>query len=431
VRVHLIGIGGIGISGLAKYLHFQGYSVSGSDQKSTKIVDDLRRLGIQVATPHTADIIDDSISYIIHSAVIKSSNVEVIRAKELGIETLSRSEAIGRVLEGKRVFSVCGAHGKSTTGAMLSAIIDESSIIGAYNKLYNSNVKYVESENLVFEADESDGSFLNSNPHYAIVTNTEPEHMEFYSYNFDVFYKAYYDFLLKAKKRVINAEDDFLKYFDQDSIKLYPSKDIGELKSILLDGEPYIQFPLKDLGDFTVWGFGEHIAVDASLSILTAIDFGIDVETVRERLKTYRGNEKRFDILQNLEDFVLIDDYGHHPTEIEATLKSAIQYGEMRDMSEIIAIWQPHKYSRTVDNMEHFQRCFDGVSKLIILPVWEAGEEPIEIDFKTLFSKYSPIFSESLKVSDGVVELSSGEEIESGIVIGFGAGDITYQLRGK
>jgi UDP-N-acetylmuramate--alanine ligase len=430
LKIHFIGIGGVGISGLAKYLHFLGHTVSGSDRISSKMTRDVSESGIQVAIPHTADLITNDIDYIIHSAVIPQTNVEIVRGKELGIKILSRAEALPMILEDKKVFSICGAHGKSTTGAMLSVLIDESSIIGAYNKVYDSNARYCESgENLVFEADESDGSFLNSNPYYAIVTNCEPEHMEFYNYNLDSFYKAYHDFLEKSKKRVINAEDPFMKDLDLEAIRLYPSKDIKNIKSFLYNKEPYIKFELKDFGEFSVFGFGEHIAVDSSLAILTALDFGIEIETVRERLKNYRGIEKRFDILQNSDDFILIDDYGHHPTEIEASLKATFEYAKMRNIDEVVAIWQPHKYSRTLDNIEHFQSCFQGVSKLIILPVWKAGEEHVEIDFEKLFSQYNLEFSDRIETTNGKVKLSNGETIEKGLIVGFGAGDITYQLR--
>ncbi|EJF07749.1 UDP-N-acetylmuramate--alanine ligase [Thiovulum sp. ES] len=429
MRIHFIGIGGVGISGLAKYLHFLGHKISGSDVITSKMSRDVAGLGIPVSIPHSGDLIDSEIELIVHSAVIKPSNPEIIRGKELQIKILSRAEALKFILKDKKVFSICGAHGKSTTGAMLSVLIEENSIIGAYNKTYGSNVKYCEGENLVFEADESDGSFLNSNPFYSIVTNCEPEHMEFYNYDYGTFYKSYHQFLEKSKKRVINAEDPFMKDLDLEAIRLYPSKDIKILRSFLFENEPFIEFSLKEFGTFSVFGFGEHIAIDASLSILTALDFGISVDEVRERLKNYRGIEKRFDILQNRDNFILIDDYGHHPTEIEATLGSAIQFAKMRGIENITAIWQPHKYSRTLDNIEHFQRCFNGVSKLIILPVWKAGEEEVEIDFKTLFSRYNLEFTEKLQTEKGCVRLSNGDKLESGLIIGFGAGDITYQLR--
>ncbi len=429
MKIHLIGIGGIGISGLAKYLFFQGHEISGSDNSSGKTVKDLEKIGIKVWVPHQVQAITNDIDLIIYSAIIKSSNIEIQTAKKLGIKTLSRKEALPIILKDLKVFSICGAHGKSTTSAILSSILQTSSIIGAYNKIYNSNVNFVQGDDtLVFEADESDASFLNSNPYYSIVTNTEPEHMEYYNYDYDKFYQAYYDFLKMAKVRVINREDPFLAKFNLDAISLFPTKDIKNIQTILKNDEPFTKFQLKDFGEFEVWGFGKHIALDTSLAILTALDFGFSPNKIRQNLLEYRGIEKRFDILQKNDNFILIDDYGHHPTEIKVTLKSAFEYAKLLNIDEVIAIWQPHKYSRTIDNLEEFTKCFMGVSKLIILPVWEAGEEKVDIDFKTYFSKYNPIFTDKIITKNNQIQFNN-HTISQGLVIGFGAGNITYQLR--
>ena len=429
MKIHLIGIGGIGISGLAKYLFFQGHEISGSDNSSGKTVKDLEKIGIKVWVPHQAKAITNDIDLIIYSAIIKPSNIEIQTAKKLGIKTLSRKEALPIILKDLKVFSICGAHGKSTTSAILSSILQTSSIIGAYNKIYNSNVNFVQGDDtLVFEADESDASFLNSNPYYSIVTNTEPEHMEYYNYDYDRFYQAYYDFLKMAKVRVINREDPFLAKFNLDAISLFPTKDIKNIQTILKNDEPFTRFKLKDFGEFEVWGFGKHIALDTSLAILTALDFGFSPNKIRQNLLEYRGIEKRFDILQKNDNFILIDDYGHHPTEIKVTLKSAFEYAKLLNIDEVIAIWQPHKYSRTIDNLEEFTKCFMGVSKLIILPVWEAGEEKVDIDFKTYFSKYNPIFTDKIITKNNQIQFNN-HTISQGLVIGFGAGNITYQLR--
>ncbi len=432
-KVHFIGIGGIGLSALARYLKQEGYSISGSDIKSTKITQALESEGMRVSIPHNAQCVHDQ-DMVIISAVIKEDNIEVIEARKKGIPVLSRREALLFILKDRRVFSVCGAHGKSTTSAMLASMVDGSVIIGAESKQFNTNMFYAKSDNIIFEADESDESFLNSNPYIAIVTNAEPEHMEYYNYDYDRFYGAYKRFLESAKIRVINAEDEFLGTLHElDAIRLYPSQDIREISSVICDNEPYTSFVLKDLGRFEVWGMGEHIALDASLAILAAVH-EIDVEVARERLKQYKGIKKRFDILHKSDRFILIDDYGHHPTEIKATLKSALKYAQMMNQKSVTAIWQPHKYSRTVDNLKAFVSCFEGVDRLIILPVWKAGEKEVFIDFETEFARHKPIFAEKLKRQGLSIEVMKDEAslltLDQGLVIGFGAGDITYQLRG-
>jgi UDP-N-acetylmuramate--alanine ligase len=432
-KIHFIGIGGIGISALARFLKQKGYEISGSDIKASKITKELEEEGVNVTIPHDENAIDNQ-DYVVYSAAIKESNAELAKARKMGKNVFSRKDALLFILKEKRVFSVCGAHGKSTTSAMLASLIEGSMIIGAISKQFNSNMLLHESDNIVFEADESDESFLNSNPYIAVVTNAEPEHMEYYNHDLNRFYGAYTNFLLSAKIRVINAEDDFLKTLTKlDAIRLYPSHDIKDLRYFIRNDEPYTAFTLKDLGSFEVYGIGYHIALDASLAILAALN-DLPLEKIREKLKEFRGIKKRFDIIKSSKDFILIDDYAHHPTEISATLKSAKIYAQMMGFGQITAIWQPHKYSRVTDNLEAFTKCFKGVHELIILPVYSAGEAEIKIDFESEFSSYNPLFADKIEREESAIAvLKDGKvlrKIDKGFIIGFGAGDITYQLRG-
>lgn len=432
-KVHFIGIGGIGISAIARFLKEKNFIISGSDIKETQTIIDLRNEGICVITPHSADIIQDQ-DIVVYSAAIKPENTELIAAKEKGIKCLSRKEILPFILNDKRVFSVAGAHGKSTTSSMLASLVDGSVIIGAISKQFGSNMKYFESENVIFEADESDSSFLNSNPYLAVVTNAEPEHMEHYDYDLDKFYAAYTGFLQRAKVRVINAEDEFLSTLKMDCIKLYPSKDITDLKMVLRNYEPYMSFNLKNLGTFEVFGIGEHIAIDASLAILAA-NCEVGLESIRENLAKYKGIKKRFDILKASKDFILIDDYGHHPTEIKATLKSAKEYANMLGISQITVIWQPHRFTRLKANLQSFKTCFEGVDDIVILPVYSGGEADNGINLKKEFKELRPNFAKRVFNKDGAItfndEFDVKHRIDEGLVIGFGAGDITYQLRGE
>ena len=429
-KVHFIGIGGIGISAIARFLHEKGFIISGSDIKESPTTRELAAQGIDVITPHSKAAIKDQ-DFVIYSAAIKPDNIELVEARSKGLQCLSRKEALPMVLEGKRVFSV--AHGKSTTSAMLSSLVEGSVIIGAISKQFGSNMKYEPCDNVIFEADESDSSFLNSNPYLAVVTNAEPEHMEHYGYDLEKFHAAYRGFLERAKVRVINAEDEFLGTLKLDAVRLYPSVDITELSMIVRDFVPYTAFNLKNLGKFEVLGMGEHIAVDASLAILAALN-ETSLAQIRQNLLNFKGIKKRFDILTASRKFVLIDDYAHHPTEIKATLQSVFEYAKLLGITKITAIFQPHRFTRLSANLEAFKECFEGIDELVILPVYAAGETPIDINLKEEFKRYNPVMTQKVaRESEGVVftdEFGVKNLLDDGLVIGFGAGDITYQLRG-
>ena len=436
MKIHFIGIGGIGLSALAKLLANDGHQISGSDIRQSDITDDLAlNFGAKITIPHHADAVE-GVDRVIYSAAVRPNNPEYQRAKELGIELLSRKESLKTILGDKIVYAVGGAHGKSTTSAMLASIIPNSNaLIGAISKEFGSNVRHADNNRVVFEADESDESFLNSNPYLAIVTNVEPEHMEYYEYDEERFYNAYKNFLNLAKVRVINGEDGFLSSLDIDAIRLYPSKDITNIKFVLVNGEPYTKFTLKEFGDFEVFGFGNHIALDASLAILGALEMGETIENIRDNLINYKGIKKRFDIIQNYEDCVVIDDYGHHPTEIKVTIESLQAYKKLRGFKKLNVIWQPHKYSRTLDNLQAFVECFEGVDELTILPIWSAGELKVDIDLKGAFSRYKLHMADKIRRKDGVVQIIQDnniiQEYHQDLITAFGAGDITYQIRGE
>ncbi|EAI3916700.1 UDP-N-acetylmuramate--L-alanine ligase [Campylobacter upsaliensis] len=425
-KIHFIGIGGIGISALARFLKEKGYEISGSDLKSSKITKELESEGVKVFIPHGEENVCGK-DLVIYSAAIKEENKEFKHAKALGIKCLSRKEALPLILKDKKVFAVAGAHGKSTTSSILASLFDDASvIIGAVLKEFGSNMIYKESERLVFEADESDNSFLNSNPYLAIVTNVEAEHLEHYNNDLSKLHNAYADFLNAAKIRVINAEDHFLRNYKGEALRLYPSLDIKNVSMQIEDYKPLTRFEFKDLGQFSVFGMGYHLALDAALAIMAALEFE-DVEQVRLKLKNYQGIKKRFDILYADEDLAIIDDYGHHPTEIKATLSAAKEYAKLANYSKITAIFEPHRYTRLVANLEHFKEAFSEVDALVILPVYAAGEDEIKIDLRTHFPK--ALFIDDIKREGKFLVANKGELFDNGLIIGFGAGDISVKLR--
>ncbi|MEA3384793.1 MAG: UDP-N-acetylmuramate--L-alanine ligase [Campylobacterota bacterium] len=430
MRVHFIGIGGIGLSALARFMQHSGHTVSGSDIKDTPITKKLSSEGVKITIPQSARAIDGQ-DLIIYSAAVLNDNVEILEAKKQQLILLPRKDALSIIMQKTKNYCICAAHGKSTTTAILSSILQSSAIIGAISKEFDSNFRYID-DTLCFEADESDESFILSHPFCSIVLNTEPEHMEYYNYDENRFYAAYKKFLDIAPLRVINAEDDFLKDYKEDAIRLYPSKDISNIEFYLKDDEPFTKFQLKDLGIFEVWGFGEHIALDASCAILAAKET-LNIEIIRTNLAKYKGIKKRFDVVQKSKELVIIDDYAHHPTEIKVTVNSVKLYQNFKKLKPFIIIWQPHKYSRTIDNLESFKECFEGCDELIILPVWTVAEEIKEIDFKKEFSNYNTTLVDKVNTFNGKIELIEEDKITrtivNGIVVGVGAGDITYQLR--
>jgi len=436
VKIHFIGIGGIGISALAKFMAGDGHTISGSDIRQSEITDELAlKFGAKITIPHHGDAVEDA-DMVIHSAAVRKNNPEYMRAAELEIPLYSRKEALKFILKEKRVYAVGGAHGKSTTSAMLAELLPgANAVIGAISKAFHSNVRTAKNGEVVFEADESDASFLNCNPYMAVVTNVEPEHMEYYDYDLERFYAAYEEFLRLASIRVINAEDPFLGALEMDAVRLFPSRDISGIEYLLIDEEPYTRFELLGKGSFEVFGIGEHIALDASLAILAALNAGADLEEIRSGLKNYRGIKKRFDIIEKRAECVIIDDYGHHPTEIKATMDALRIYAKMLGFSRIRAIWQPHKYSRTIDNLQGFVEAFEGVDELVILPIWAAGEVEVPIDLRGAFGGYELTMAERVTKEGGEVKVLDREghtlrSFDRDLIVAFGAGDITYQIRG-
>lgn len=425
-KIHFIGIGGIGLSALARFLKEKGFEISGSDLKESKITDDLSKENIKVSIPHKEENVLNK-DLIIYSAAIKEENAEYKKAKELGIKCLSRKEALPLILEDKQVFAVAGAHGKSTTSSILATLFDDASvIIGAILKEFSSNMIYKNSDKLIFEADESDSSFLNANPHLAIVTNTEAEHLEHYNNDLSKLQEAYNTFLKRAKFRVINAEDEYLAKLNLEAIKLYPSKDIKNCKTVIKNFKPQTSFELKDLGEFKILGIGYHLALDASLAILAALEY-MDKELIRNKLQSYQGIKKRFDILYADENLAIIDDYGHHPTEIKATLKAAFEYAKLVGYKKVSAVFEPHRYTRLSVNLNEFKEAFVGVDELIILPVYAAGEAKIDINLKEHFK--NAIFIDDIKREGKYLVANNGRVFDEGLIIGFGAGDISNKLR--
>lgn len=426
-RVHFIGIGGIGLSALALFLHERGYEISGSDSMPSKITKGLANRGMKIYKGHSKEHIKGA-DLVIYSAAIRKDNEEYLAALKADFPCLSRKDALPLILQGKNVIAIAGAHGKSTTSSILASLLDSSMIIGAVSKQYGSNMIYKKSEFLVFEADESDSSFLNANPHTAVVTNVDAEHLEHYGGNYCLLKNAYKEFLLKAKQRVINFEDEYLSTLKIDALRLNPSKDITNISYKIKDFLPYLSFDLAKHGRFELFGLGEHNAINASLALLVALQYE-NADVLRKRLLAYEGIKKRFDILYATQQMALIDDYAHHPKEIKACLNSAQIYAKLAGYDKISVLFEPHKFSRFLALKQDFVEVLSKVENLYILPVYAASEDAVRIDFAKIFPKATLV--EKIQRNERSLLINDDILLKRGLVVGMGAGDITYKLRGK
>ena len=386
-KIHMVGVGGIGMSALARLLVSLGYRVSGSDIHNGRIINDLRDLGMKITVGHAAENIGDSDCLVISSS-IRDDNPELRAAKAMNVPIIHRGEMLAILMDAERGIAVSGTHGKSTTTAMLAYILeaagwDPSAYVGAIVPKYKSNAKIGLGDWFVAEADESDESFLRLNPEIAVITNIDLDHVDHYK-DPKQLYECFRRFLEKLPSRgfgVISADDT----------------GVGELGGIF--GKPLVTFGIDNPadcmavniieGDFCssfqmVWrgrkcGMvtlntpGRFNVQNALAASAVAFALGIKFRHIRAGLEEYRGISRRFEVHKN-NGFMVVDDYAHHPTEVKATLSGARANTGRR----IIAVFQPHRYSRTNHFYEDFGRAFDDADEVIVTDIYSAGENPIE-----------------------------------------------------
>ncbi|MFQ5683662.1 MAG: UDP-N-acetylmuramate--L-alanine ligase [Candidatus Binatia bacterium] len=396
-RVHFVGIGGIGMSGIAEVLLNLGYSVTGSDLRESKTTQRLRSLGAQIFIGHGEANLSGNPSVVVISTAVKFTNSEVLEARRRSIPVIPRAEMLAELMRMKYGLAVAGSHGKTTTTSMIATILsatglDPTMVIGGRVRSLGSSAKMGQGELLVAEADESDGTFLLLSPTIAVVTNIDREHMDFYQ-TMDRLMKSFLTFinkvpfygvavlcldhpnvralLPKVKKRFVtygfSPEADFC------------ARDF-QVKAM------EIQFSVwqhsKPLGELQLHLPGRHSATNALAAVAVAQELEIPFSSVASSLASFSGIHRRFEIKGDLKGIIVIDDYGHHPVEIQTTLR-AIREGWNRPLT---VIFQPHRHSRTRDLFDDFASSFDGADRLILTEIYEAGEEPIPgISGETLY----------------------------------------------
>jgi UDP-N-acetylmuramate--alanine ligase len=392
--IHFVGIGGIGMSGIAEVLHNLGYKVTGSDIRNSETTARLGNAGIPVFIGHNAENVDDAHVVVVSSAV-SSDNPEVIEARARAIPVIPRAEMLAELARLKYGVLVAGAHGKTTTTSLLATILaqggfDPTVVIGGRLKATGSNAQLGQGDFLVAEADESDGSFLKLSPTIAVVTNIDREHMDFFK-TMDALKEAFLSFINKVPfygASVVCIENEYLRdllpsvhrrfitYGLSREAQLYAEHIRKGYMSMIFEAV----YKGAMIGTFEIPVPGIHNVLNSLAAIGVALILKIDAKVIQEALRGFSGIQRRLEFKGEAEGVKVFDDYGHHPSEIRATLRAIKQGHEAGGewAGRVIVLFQPHRYTRTRDLMQEFSLSFADADMLIVLDIYPAGEQPIE-----------------------------------------------------
>lgn len=387
-KIHFIGIGGIGMSGIAELLLNQGYRVSGSDLKESDTTRRLVGLGGEVHIGHVAENITE-VDVVVTSTAVSADNPEVIEAHRQHVAVIPRAEMLAELMRMKYGIAIAGTHGKTTTTSMMSVVlhhagIDPTAVIGGKLDAFGSNAKLGRGKFLVAEADESDGSFMHLSPTIAVVTNIDEDHLDFYS-GIDEIKQIFVDFINKVPfygRAVLCLEDKNIQDILPEVKKRFTTYGFSSQADFYADEVQQRQgrtsfrayFRGNELGRISFKLPGRHNVLNALSVIAVAHELEIPFQTVIGGFRNFGGLQRRFQLRDEVDGIMLIDDYGHHPVEIRATLEAAKSGWNKR----IIAVFQPHRYSRTSALFEDFKKAFYQADSLVVTDVYAAGEEPIE-----------------------------------------------------
>jgi UDP-N-acetylmuramate--alanine ligase len=388
-HLHFAGIGGIGMSGIAEVLLNLGYTISGSDIKLTATTDRLVSLGATVYEGHNAKNVTGAKALVVSSAV-DESNPEVQEARRLQIPVIPRGELLAELMRLKYGIAIAGSHGKTTTTSMVATILshagmDPTVVVGGkVAAMGGSNARVGKSDFLVVESDESDGSFLKLSPILAIVTNIDREHLDHYA-DIDVIRAAFTEFVNKvpfygAAILCLDSEhvQSILPDIRRRTITYGLSAQADYQPSDTQHSDLHSTFRLRsrteDLGEFHLNIPGDHNVLNATAAIAVALELHVDPDVIREGLKQFTGVARRFEIRGEVSGVTVVDDYGHHPTEVQATLAAAKSVCKKR----VHVLFQPHRYTRTQHLMDEFARAFHSADRVVMLDIYAASERPIE-----------------------------------------------------
>jgi len=448
-RIHFVGIGGIGMSGIAEVLLNLGYKVSGSDLRRSSVTDRLSGFGATVFEGHSATNIAGA-EVVVTSSAINTGNPEVEEARRLHVPVIQRAEMLAELMRLKYGIAIAGMHGKTTTTSMVAAVLaagglDPTVVVGGRVDAMGSNARLGRSQYLVAEADESDRSFLKLSPILAVVTNIDREHMDCYRGMHDV-KRAFLDFMDRVPfyGMVVACNDDpvlrslFAKV--RRRMVSYGTRKDSDFRITLRRASwggshsrppvpPRCSFVVhyrgNDLGEFRLHVPGVHNVRNATAAIAVGIGLDIPVPQIQEALENFRGVDRRFQVRGQAGGVTVIDDYGHHPTEILATLAAAKECGYRK----ICVIFQPHRYTRTRDLMDEFATAFADADSLIVLDIYPASEQPIEgITGEALTQRIREMGgrpAEYASSSEVAVTTATANAHEGDMILTLGAGSVS------
>ncbi|HOX42618.1 MAG TPA: UDP-N-acetylmuramate--L-alanine ligase [Myxococcota bacterium] len=386
-RVHFVGIGGIGMSGIAEVLLNLGYQISGSDLVESETTLRLENLGARVCTGHRLENLGEA-DVVVVSGAVAEDNPEVLAARERGIPVIQRAEMLAELMRMKHAVAVAGSHGKTTTTSMLGSILAEAGldptlVVGGRLNSLGSNARLGQGEFLVAEADESDGSFLKLTPTFAVVTNIDPEHLDHHG-TFEALVDAFAEFANKVPfygQAVLCLDHPSVQGLlprVHKRVATYGIASQADFRAEELRFEPgAVRFQVRRrgeaLGEVRLHMLGEHNVLNALACVAVADELRVPFEVVRRALEQFQGVQRRFSVKGTQRGVTVVDDYGHHPEEIKATLQGARRSYSNR----LVVVFQPHRYTRTQLLEREFYSAFNLADVLVVMDVYPAGEPPI------------------------------------------------------
>ncbi len=434
-HIFFTGIGGISMSGLAELMLHNNIRVSGSDSSESMLVTKLRKDGAKIYIGHAGENVDETVDVLVYTSAVKDDNDELLRAKELGIKIKSRAEFLGEIMkEHDSSIAVAGTHGKTTTTGMLSSILvnselDPTIFLGGELDIIDGNIRIGKNKLLLTEACEYKRNFLSFCPTIAIVLNIDEDHLDYYK-DLKEIESAFSDFgnilpengllvvNVKNKDQFVNAKCKVIDFGINEK---------SDIRALNLKYTPNpifdVEFKGENLGNFELSVFGEHNVLNALSSIAVAIELGIELQVIKNGLKSFKGTKRRYEFKGKFDGVTVIDDYAHHPTEIEATLKTAREITE----GKVVTVFQPHTFTRTKSLLQEFAQSFQYTDEIIITDIYAARElDNGEIHSKDLVEA-TRRFNDKVLYAENLIEAARlARELarKNDIVLTMGAGNI-------